>query len=298
MWQSSKRGKVPPNFLHMAATPAFRPKPQLPRSLPSIINRWSHPSAPHHQLTHIRNRHDRPLSTRQPTHVKLFCRPFMSSPQQAGSHGQTRTIGMEWYDLSPEGKIQWLLNSGAEDKWGWVIYRCTYKPELDGHWKDFRRRVENETRKHIAESDAPGIAEKLDWVFVEDPELANASREELKRRFRAWAQAENPNCDMEKITDGRGARYTYFIQIDEAALLSMADTPNDPRNLGHVNIVRAWEDPLPPEEATSPFGEAVDSEDWMKMQPDMIDAEFYIELDHDEAWYTFYRPPPHQVCRW
>jgi hypothetical protein len=205
---------------------------------------------------------------------------------------------MEWYDLSPEGKIQWLLNSGAEDKWGWVIYRCTYKPELDGYWKEFKRRVEAESRKLIAESDAPGIAEKLDWVFVEDPELENASRDELKRRFREWARVKNPNCDIDNIRHGRGARYTYFIQVDEDALLSIADTPNNSRNQGHVNIVRAWQDLLPLDEATDQFGEAEDSADWMKMKVDMMDAEFYIELDDDEAWYTFYRPPPHQVCHW
>lgn len=222
----------------------------------------------------------------------------MSSPQHAGSHGPTKKIGMEWYDLSPEGKIQWLLNSGAEDKWGWVIYRCTYKPELDGHWKEFKRRIETQSRKLITESNAPEIAEKLDWAFVEDPELENASRDELKRRFREWARAENPNCDIDNIRDGRGARYTYFIQVDEDALLSIAHAPRNPRDFGHVNIVRAWHDSLPPEESTDQFDEAEDSEDWMKMQIDMMDAEFYIELDDDEAWYRFYCPPPHQVCHW
>lgn len=221
----------------------------------------------------------------------------MSSPQHAGSHGPTKKIGMEWYDLSPEGKIQWLLNSGAEDKWGWVIYRCTYKPELDGHWKEFKRRIETQSRE-LRESDAPEIAEKLDWAFVEDPELENASRDELKHRFREWARAENPNCDIDNIRDGRGARYTYFIQVDEDALLSIAHAPNKPRDLGHVNIVRAWHDSLPPKESTDQFDEAEDSEDWMKMQIDMMDAEFYTELDDDEAWYRFYCPPPHQVCHW
>jgi hypothetical protein len=29
----------------------------------------------------------------------------------------------------------------------------------------------------------------------------------------------------------------------------------------------------------------------MKIQTDMLDANFYVELDNDEAWYVFYTPP-------
>jgi hypothetical protein len=222
----------------------------------------------------------------------------MSLPQRASSKEQPKSIGMEWSDFSAARKIQWLLREGGDDKWGWVIYRCTYKSELYGHWKNLKRLVEQQTRESIAESDAPDIAEKLDWVFVEDPELEHASLDELKRRFRAWARVENPNYNIDNAPGGRGSRYTYFIQVDEAALRSMPNVPDDPTNPGHVNIVRAWRDSLPPEEATEEFGEAADHEDWMRIQARMLDIYFYIELDDDESWYRHYSPPPHNICAW
>ena len=223
----------------------------------------------------------------------------MTSPPRTNPQGQVKSIGKEWDDFSAERKIQWLLREGGDDKWGWVIYRCTYKPELDSHWKNLKRLVEQQSRESIAESDAPDIAEKLDWVFVEDPELEHASLDELKGRFKAWARAENPNYDINNAPGVRGSRYTYFIQVDEAALRSSPNVTDATRNRGHVNIVRAWQDSLPPDEATTDeFGEAVDNEDWMKIKARMLDADFYMELDDDEAWYRLYSPPPHNICTW
>ncbi|RYP81112.1 hypothetical protein DL770_005975 [Monosporascus sp. CRB-9-2] len=217
----------------------------------------------------------------------------MSSPSRENSQEGPPSIGEDWYDLSAEGKIKWLLDTG-DSQWGWVIYRCTYKPELDVLWESLKRLIVEETRRSAAHSDAPGIIEKVDWRFIEDPELEGASRNELKRRFRAWARTEITSYDIDNTTDSRGSRYSYFIQIDEEALLSLL---NDPNNLtspasppclkrGHVKIVRAWED-------SDESGDAFDNEDWMKIQPNMIAPYFYIELDNDESWYTHYMPPPH-----
>jgi hypothetical protein len=184
-----------------------------------------------------------------------------------------------------------MLDSGQDAKWGWVIYRCTYKPELDRHWQSFKRLIEEETREFIAESDAPELAEELDWVFVENPTLEDASLDELKRRFRAWARAE-ANYDIDSTPDDRGSRYTYFIQVDEDTLRSLLEY-HDPTNpatyvnlySGFVNIVRGWVDPLPPDEATDGCGGPVNNEDWMHIQASMFVAPFflfYLDLDNDE----------------
>lgn len=190
----------------------------------------------------------------------------------------------EWDNLSAEGKIQWLLNNAGDAKWGLVVYRTCYRPELDAAWENFKSVVVSTARQRVARSDAPDIANKMDWVFIEDQtHLDGTPRRELKRRFRDWARAKNPGWDIDGERHSRGSRYSCFIQVDEAALLSMAagpDAADTTQSSGrpYVNIIRGWED-------------AEDVEDWMKIQIDMLDNDFYIELNNDEAWYVFNRPP-------
>ncbi|KAI1396997.1 hypothetical protein F4819DRAFT_104429 [Hypoxylon fuscum] len=206
-----------------------------------------------------------------------------SLPNQSGSEQLTASIGMEWDDLSAEGKIQWLLNNAVDTKWGWVVYRSCYKPEFDTARESVKSFTEKTARQRVATSDAPSSAEKMDWVFVEDRgNLDGASREELKRRFRDWARAENPGWNIDEEKYGRGSRHTFFIQVDEPALRSIATGNGHP----YVNIVRGWEDAVIAEDA-----EVGDSEDWIKIQTDSLNLSFYVELDNDEAWYTFYSPP-------
>jgi hypothetical protein len=152
-------------------------------------------------------------------------------------------------------------------------------------------------RQRIARSDAPDIADKIDWVFVEDRKnLDGASREELKRRFRDWARAENPGWNIDEEKCGRGSRYTFFIQVDEPALLSIATGFDaylaEGNGRPYVKILRAWDDVVGIEAA-----EVSDSEDWMKLQTDWLNLDFYVELDNDEAWYTFYTSLD-GICTW
>ncbi|KAI1844927.1 hypothetical protein JX266_008943 [Neoarthrinium moseri] len=207
---------------------------------------------------------------------------------------------MEWYDLSEAPQIQWTACDSPNAKWGWVIFRCSYKPELAGIWEGLETRIVEESRRFIAESDAPDIVEKLDWVLVEDPALEDASREELKRRFRTWAITESPTEETPP-PDGasRCARYAYFIQIDEEALSSLTSSSGSLSRYGYVNIVQGWKDPLPPEEATNELGSPVDNEDWMHVEAGMVAPYFYNDLDgNGERWYVHYSPPPDGVCDW
>ncbi|PNP57548.1 hypothetical protein THARTR1_02546 [Trichoderma harzianum] len=272
-------------------TQQFKLKAQLPRSLMGVSGQLY--SSLHHQPARFKHRPSTIPAVREPTRSGLLNQSFMAS---ASSHEKSKSIGMEWYDLSDERKIQWLLNSGStKEKWGWVIYRCSYKPELQSTWESFKHFVDKRTRKEIAESDAPDIADKLNWVFVEDPELEGASLDQLKHRFRAWARSEvQGEYDIDSSPHNRGSRYAYFIQVDEAALLSLAGGFLN----GHVNIVRGWVDSLPPEEATDEFGDAIDIEDWMKIKANMVAPYFYVDLEGEEDWYVHYSPPPYGLCIW
>ncbi|KAF2965793.1 hypothetical protein GQX73_g7771 [Xylaria multiplex] len=228
----------------------------------------------------------------------------MSSPLSQSSDKQpTASIGMEWYDLSTERKIQWLVNEGGDAKWGWVVYRTCYKPEFDTAWGIVRFATEEKARQRIVQSDAPDIADKMNWVFVEDPEgLEGVSREELKRRFRDWARSENPGWNIDDEKGSRGSRYSFFIQVDEPALLSIA-TGSDSYPAGeagtsgpYVKIIRGWDYAVVSEAAAAAEDDS-DGEDWMKLHISTLDIDFYVEFDNDEVWYSFYTPP-NGICSW
>ncbi|KAI0163731.1 hypothetical protein BJ166DRAFT_592522 [Pestalotiopsis sp. NC0098] len=220
--------------------------------------------------------------------------------------GVTATEPVNFEDLSPARQVQCLLDDHGDAKWGWVIYRCTYKPELEERWAEFKRLVNEQIRDQIDGSDAPEVADALDWPIVEDPALEGAPLEVLKSRWRQWVLEEKPDVDTEDFAMDRSSRYTYFIRVDEDCLRSMLHDYHDPANPnnrmalrgGWVGIVKGWKDPLPPEEATYEDGEVVDNEDWMHMHASMVAPYFYAELDHPESWYCHYSEPPNGLCIW
>ncbi|KAI1477400.1 hypothetical protein F4774DRAFT_411868 [Daldinia eschscholtzii] len=210
---------------------------------------------------------------------------------------------------SPAAQIRDGLREMKHDKWGWIIYRCTYSD--DSAWVRFRHIIEENSRRAIAESDAPEIADSLQWTFVEDrATLDSASRESLRARFRAWATApetissEQPRAeDISSFALAGVPRYHYFIQVDEEALRSVAD---DPQGHGHVNFVYADWEPLSAvvpgyensEEAAEDMHEPIDGcrdEDvgWMKISSHMIGPDFYdIMSGLPDVWHACYRRPP------
>ncbi|KAH7316833.1 hypothetical protein B0I35DRAFT_264180 [Stachybotrys elegans] len=225
-------------------------------------------------------------------------RPISTAPLKATKMASPL---LKWDNPSPERSIQRLLDAGDINKWGWIVYRTAYQPELDAAWAMLQRLVLENLHESIAESDAPEIADRMDWPFVAGPELEGASLDELKRRFRAWARADAPR-GLGPYEPGisRGSRYDFFVQADEEALRSLVPDPGSTHSAllssAHVNLVRGWVDPRQGEEATDANGEPVDNEDWMKIQLDVISTHYYIELGDDDAWYAYYRAPPDGIC--
>lgn len=176
--------------------------------------------------------------------------------------------GEDWEKLSPEAKIQWI---NRDDRWGWVIYRCSYAKEFDGAWDDLKRRIQRGMRESIAKSDAPGIADTMDFIFVEDPALEGVSVEELRSRFQVWARDENlPDYDLDSTQGSRGSRYEFFLKVDGEGLWN-----------GYVGLAQAWTD--------SP-------EDWVKVRASAVAPGMYALLENPEVWYAYYRPPEMGIC--
>ena len=113
---------------------------------------------------------------------------------------------------SPERSLRDSMNHFEEDKWGWVIYRCTYGDDVA--WARFRSLMERQSQMSLADSDTPEIADSLEWTFAEDRNsLDGTSKDQLRDRFLPWAaeavKAEQPRLKPHH-RDGI-VRYNFFI---------------------------------------------------------------------------------------
>ncbi|KAH6629735.1 hypothetical protein C7974DRAFT_359712 [Boeremia exigua] len=188
------------------------------------------------------------------------------------------------------------------DKWGWVIYRCSYAD--DKVWAQFRTRIESKSRRDIAESDAPEISDSLEWKWVEDrATLDGASTAALRDRFRAWVVNEVAQQPADQDF-GDVSRLRYFIKIDEEVMQSLPGFLEKRWSAeAFVKIVKADWEPLCEEfdhekDIYEPIEGCTEKDvGWMRIAPEMVNAEFYYALDgYEPAWDDmFYQRPPHIV---
>ncbi|KAI7466088.1 hypothetical protein KC357_g7469 [Hortaea werneckii] len=206
------------------------------------------------------------------------------------------------------------LSKLKQDKWGFLIYRCTYRDNRD--WELFKAIVHRRTQKDMAYSDVPELADSLEWTFIEDRNsLEDASKDHVRTRHREWA------AEAFRIEIARAAsdtfdcpRYRYFIQVDEEALQSVLSAPEcDMYGGGYVDFVDSQWEPMGEEEDEDEDEYALCAEDretfdsiegcteedvgWMKIAADMIGAHWYSEASGFKygGWYTFYKRPPETV---
>ncbi|KAI6839556.1 hypothetical protein KC332_g6544 [Hortaea werneckii] len=210
---------------------------------------------------------------------------------------------------SAQRKILEDLAKLGHDKWGFVIYRCTYRDNQA--WDLFKDIVRRRTLEDMADSDAPEAADRLEWTFVDDEaSLDGASKNQLRARFRQWAteaiSTENPRAEHHQIF--AVPRYRYLIQVDEQSLRSVVSSPAlDPLGKGYVNFVDSqWtqssgddDDASEEDEEGYELIEGCAEEDvgWMKIAAIMIDASFY-DIASSFAyggWLVYYKRPPATV---
>jgi hypothetical protein len=225
---------------------------------------------------------------------------------------------------SPENVLLQALAELKHDKWGFVIYRCTYQD--DHAWERFKQNIHESTQKFTEMSDTPEAAkslnDSLEWTFVEDrAALDDASRSQLRQRFKEWsAQAivtEQPRAKAETERKPEPTfgipRYNYFIQVDEEALQSVLAAPIlDIYGEGVINFVDSRWKPLGDRPSRSVV-EGIEDEDevfdpidgcteenvgWMRFAASTaIDAEFYGSVFGfpGGGWYVSYKRPPETV---
>ena len=220
---------------------------------------------------------------------------------------------MSW--LRPTEKIQDRLRELKHDRWGWVIYRCTYGD--DEAWSRFKEIIDQRSRGIIADFGTPEVGDSLEWTFVEDRRTLNgASRDQLRSRFKAWAakaiRREQPRAENDE-TFGV-PRYNFFIQVDEGALRSVVYEAPQPPNMdvdgkGYVNFVDANWKPLIKilpakarevreiDQSYEPIdGCREEDVGWMKIGSVMAGPDFYDAMTGSpDVWYDFYERPPETV---
>lgn len=189
------------------------------------------------------------------------------------------------------------------DKWGWIIYRCTYKDE--SAWNRFKQSLLAQTEAYMARpEDPPAAAGSHELIFVEDRDsLDGVSINQLRVVFKQW-RAQASVVEQPRVQDNLSLYYSqhrYFVQVDEQSLQDLQDWGWDG---GSVNFVdadwRSLRERLPTDQLTDDYFafEPIDGcteEDvgWMKIAGPMIGEHFYEDMCPD-LWYVYYRRP-HEI---
>ena len=67
------------------------------------------------------------------------------------------------------GSVEWIYNDlqrHKEDKWGWIIYRTSYKD--DAAWELFKDRLVNNWTRIEDPDLPPAVLRAMDWTFISD----------------------------------------------------------------------------------------------------------------------------------
>lgn len=215
------------------------------------------------------------------------------------------------------------LEKQGLDKWGLVIYRCSYTDDVA--WAAVKRTIQSTVAAYVSSIDrrlgmilpADNLAATMDWTFVEDRKgLDGISTQELRERFlsqrcgelaREQPRASDPISILQSA-----ARYNYFVKVDEEALQHATEAGDDDDEFARrftlfVNVVDAnWSPQREEEEGCSMMGSdgepieglTYDNVGWYRAVVDKLHPDFYHDLSTasvTDVWATEYVRPPEIV---
>jgi hypothetical protein len=210
-------------------------------------------------------------------------------------------------------RINRMLNQYGLQKWGFVIYRCTY--EDDSAWDRFMHHLNARKDAILIETyDDEHLAQTLDWNVQQDSSSLNhATKDQVRDKFRAWVatdarlemptSAEHQQQTLEMLLYDN-PRYKYCIHVDAESMQSVLDGPPptepDFHGVGYVNLIRAddcWEErdkgPAEYHDEREPElgGRTSFDVGWMKVPADRLVPEVYESLVDDFMWDCSYVRP-------
>lgn len=220
------------------------------------------------------------------------------------------------------------------DKWGFVIYRCTYDDDVA--WKCFLEILYERTRNALDREDGSDLKASLNLKIQDDKtNLNGATKDKIRTLFLTWLSSDEAKTEQSQLSKelrqelstgrttmlNRAPRYTYCLQVDAAALESVinkAPRPPEPDfdGIGYVNLIHAeWKKPDPatydnedngldpetddPTDDGEPEVEGCKMEDvgWMKVSVYRLVPSLYSILQKSGGYYTVYTRPPQVWAR-
>jgi len=191
------------------------------------------------------------------------------------------------------------------DRWGFVIYRCTYASQEK--WDKFLALAKREARDRLERGGAGDLSvyDKMDWTVMEDAEtLDGASMLDTSRKFRAWVKADG-RAELQGTALAHSAtwrdapglpRYCYFMHVDEQSLESvMDDEKARDRDAGYFCKI-VYPDSVFGREEARLAGEIPEDQDPLDEQLELLDCTkkvklgslvaLYVDLlDNINSWY-------------
>ncbi|PPJ51966.1 hypothetical protein CBER1_10082 [Cercospora berteroae] len=196
--------------------------------------------------------------------------------------------------------IEGWMREDHEDKWGFVIYRCTYSNDSD--WQIFLDRYTHFMRNTLEFYNGLEIFDRLDITVIEDQQtLQGASSAAVREHFKAWSDEHYPERSNDPWYNNQ--RVKYCICVDEACLRSVAKVAQyirgRDRGGGFVDLVwKNWvfskrEDEEGELEGREPIG-GVKAKDvgFMHVTLDFV-VGIWCHLRYEDVWEDEYRRPPY-----
>lgn len=181
-------------------------------------------------------------------------------------------------------ELERLLMSDGFQTWGFVIYRCTYKSDAD--WAKFMTLLREKTLRNLKGYNGLDLLNQFSPTVFDDPSFEGATAATLRAHFNQWAVTASEYEKSQQIKGPcvRSSRYRFFVMVDQEALESVLNCPND-QGSAFVRLVYA-DCKL---EAPGQGGEA----GLIKVPYDEVEFNGFVDMCNEDNWDLFHARTPH-----
>lgn len=205
--------------------------------------------------------------------------------------------------LNEADRLEALLKKDNFKTWGFVIYRCTYQDNAE--WERFMARFLSAVPEFLQYYSGLDLLDTFAPTVFEDPSFEGATVVTLREHFNKWAKtARKEEQGVSEDYRARTGRYRFFITVDQEALESVLNAPEDfDEKVAFIRMVYAeWEpqeydeediangDVDPPEEPLE--GCTEHDVGWMKMYWRITELPGFGHLRDIDDWQTYYVRSP------
>jgi len=181
------------------------------------------------------------------------------------------------------------MREDGHQKWGWIIYRCTY--DCDEQWQAFLERFGYYVHATLSFHNGEDLESSLDIQVLQGREaFQGATPDDVRQYFRQWAEV--ASMQEQGRPAGHAQRYRYCLHVDQEAVESVLEGPEPPADElggGYVNIVRAEGTEV---EADKEGDEPQLDPAYMPISCSGLLVTWYNLFRSEGAWETEYRQPP------